>query len=458
MTRPNILLLTADDMGGDTPGRFGGPPGVTPTLDRLADEGTLFERAHVAAAVCQPSRSAIMTGRWPHRNGAEGFEPIRAGVPLLTTVLRDAGYATGILGKVEHLQPVEAFGWDLRRGMRELGMGRDPAAYGTATEEFLAEAGDRPWFLMANAHDPHRPFSGSDEERGRWSAEERAGYPGPSRRFDDDPVEVPGFLPDLPEVRREYREYLASSRRCDDVVAAVLAAVDRAGATPNTLVVFLSDNGIAVPFAKANCYLQSSRTPVIVRWPGVVEPGRRVTEEFVSALDLFPTFCAAAGIELTGGAEDVDGRTLLPLLRGEPDAGREAVVTVFHETAAKARYEMRCRQDARHGYIWNAWSDGETEYRAENMWGRTWPAMQAATDTDDTVAARAEFYRFRAPEELYDLRADPSSLHDLTGSREHRETLDRFRAELLAWMAETGDPLHAAYRDFLADRGAVTPA
>ncbi|MEU4232834.1 sulfatase [Nonomuraea sp. NPDC026600] len=335
---PNILLITADDMGGDTPGCFGGPAEVTPTLDRLAAEGMTFGRAHVAIAVCQPSRSANMTGRWPHRNGAQGFEPITAGVPLLTRLLHEAGYMPGILGKVEHLQPVEAFGWEFTRGMRELGMGRDPRAYGEASRRFMGEAAaqGRPWFLMANAHDPHRPYSGSQDELDRFPAEARATYPAPSKVFGPahEVGDLPGFLPGLPEVAQEYQEYLSSSRRCDDVVAGVLRALDEAGAADDTLVVFLSDNGIAVPFAKANCYLQSSWTPLIVRWPLVTRPGTRVDTAFVSMIDLFPTLCAAAGVpEPTG----LDGRSMLPLLRGERQDGWDTVFTVFHETAPGRR-------------------------------------------------------------------------------------------------------------------------
>src|SRR5206468_5180373 len=83
-TRPNVLLITADDMNYDTPGFAGGKvPDVTPNLDKLASEGIYFKKAHVTVAVCQPSRSVLMTGRYPHRNGAEGFNAIRADVPTL---------------------------------------------------------------------------------------------------------------------------------------------------------------------------------------------------------------------------------------------------------------------------------------------------------------------------------------------------------------------------------------
>jgi N-sulfoglucosamine sulfohydrolase len=440
----NILLITADDMDGRTPGAFGGPAGATPRLDRLAAEGMVFSRGHVAAAVCQPSRSAIMTGRWPHRNGAEGFEPIHDGVGLLTEHLKAAGHLAGILGKVDHLQPVERFGWDMARSMRELGMGRDPAAYGRSTREFLDRAAEqgRPWFLMANAHDPHRPFHGGEQEREKWSEEERRRYPAPSRVFGPDDADVPGFLPDLPDIRAEYAEYLSSSRRCDDVVGAVLDALDLSGAAADTLVVFLSDNGMAFPFAKANCYLRSTLTPLIVRWPGVTTPGSKDAESFVSMLDLFPTFCDAAEVPTPS---DVDGRTLLPLLRGDVEPSRERVFTVFHETSAKDRYEMRCVQDARLGYIWNAWSDGEEQYRAENMQGLSWQAMLDAAQTDQAVAARTAFYTTRSPEELYDLVDDPDCLHNLVQDPAHASVLADCRRHLAEWMTRTEDGLHGQF-------------
>jgi N-sulfoglucosamine sulfohydrolase len=446
--RHNILLITADDMAGSTPGCTGNPSEATPAIDRLAGQGTLFGRAHVPVAVCQPSRSAMMTGRWPHLSGAEGFEPVSDGVPLLTDVLREAGYRCGILGKVEHLQPVSRFGWDLARSRDELGAGRDPGIYAAEAGRFIAGAAGegRPWFLMANAHDPHRPFHGSDDEQRMFSSEQLARIPPPSRVFTPGEVTVPGFLPDLPDVRREIAEYQSSARRCDDVVAALLDVLARSGQEERTLVVFLSDNGMAFPFAKANCYLQSTLTPLVVRWPGVTVLGRHDRRHFVSGLDLFPTFCDAAGVSCP---DDVNGRTLLPLLQGQPEGGRDHVVTVFHETAAKGRYEMRAVQTAERGYIWNYWSDGWRAYQAENMTGRSWAAMVDAAARDQRVAARNEFYLHRAPEELYDLTIDPAGLDNLAGSLARQPDLATMRTLLLQHLRSAHDPLAAAFQAHL---------
>lgn len=435
--RPNILLITADDMDAASPSAFGGPAGITPHLDRLADGGRRFTRAHVIAAVCQPSRSAIMTGLVPHRNGAEGFEPINDGVTLLNDLLSDAGYELGILGKVDHIAPVERFGWDLKRSMGELGWGRDPAKYGQAAAEFFAQAGDRPWFLMANAHDPHRPFHDSAQERAKWTAEERAEIPAPTRTFEPGQAQLPGFLSDVPGVRQEFAQYLASVRRCDDVVGAVLAALDATGQVGDTIVLFLSDNGMAFPYAKANTYLRSTLTPLIVRWPGHVA-ARTVDEHtLVSSLDFFPTFCEALGLPTPA---NLDGVSLRDTLESGTELGRETLFTVFHETSAVKRFEMRCAQDRRWGYIWNQWAGSGRTYHAENMDGLSWAAMEEAAENDPAVAERVHFYLERTPEELYDLEADPFGLHNLAGDPEAREVLADFRARLLAWMVEHGDP------------------
>ncbi|MEW9555848.1 sulfatase [Nonomuraea sp. NPDC050783] len=443
---PNILLLTVDDMGGDTPGCFGGRADLTPAIDRLYGQGTSFHRTHVPVAICQPSRSAMLTGRYPHRNGAEGFEPIRDDVPVLNDLLRPRGYLTGILGKASHLTPVERFAWDLRADPPELGMGRDPARYAQAAATLFerAKAEGRPFFLMANAEDPHRPFHGSAAERIAFTPEQRATMATPSRVYTPDEAAVPGFLPDLPAVRQEFAEYLSSARRADDTLAAVLAALETSGLAAGTLVVFMSDNGIAVPYAKANCYAHSTRTPLVVRWPGVTRPRHADRTHFVSTLDLFPMLCRAAGAPVPGG---LDGRDLTPLLGGGVQAGRGSVTTVFHKSAADTRYDMRGVHGPRWSYIWNAWSDGQASYQAENMSGLTWRAMVTAAATDPAVAERVAFYQHRAPEELYDLERDPHALRNLARdtSPASAAVLAAKRAALDAWMRATGDPAHDRY-------------
>ncbi|HAA75055.1 TPA: hypothetical protein DCE37_08055 [Candidatus Latescibacteria bacterium] len=442
----NFLLITADDMNWDAVGAFGAPvEDVTPNLDRLASQGIRFRHAHVTAAVCQPSREVLMTGRYPHQNGGMGFEPIWDHVETLQDRLRGAGYLNGILGKVTHLAPVERFQWDEQQDAGDLGHGRNPDLYASYARRFLARAKeeDRPFFLMANAHDPHRPFVGSEQEAAKFGDEVRD-LPAPSTIFSPEDIVIPGFLPDLPEIRLEISQYYNSCRRCDDTVGAVLRELDHAGLADTTLVLFLSDNGMAFPFSKTNCYLNSTRTPLIARWPGVTEPGVYDECHFVSGIDLTPTVLDIAGLD---PIEEADGSSFANVLRAEKDATRDRVFTVFHKTSAGNAYPMRAVQTERFGYIYNAWSDGKTVFKNESQSGLTWKTMEAAAKEDEDVEARARQFQYRTPEELYAFRNDPDGLNNLIDDPDQQSRVSEFRKMLHEWMVTTEDDLANCYRD-----------
>ena len=444
--RPNVLLITADDMNWDAVGAYGCPvQDTTPNIDRLAGEGIRFEHAHVTIAVCQPSRSAIMTGRYPHRSGGEGFHRLRRpDIPILPQLLRSAGYELGILGKVTHSTPYAEFEWDMTFDQRELGFGRNPAVYGQHASSFMqhAVASGRPFFLMANSHDPHRPFYGNDKPEW-YDGDEGPLAVAPSRTFSPDQVVTPGFLANLPDVRLELAEYYNSVRRCDDTIGELLRALDEAGVRESTLVIFLSDNGMAFPFAKTNCYLNSTRTPWIARWPEIVGPGAVELKHFVSGIDLMPTILEVAGIDHPAG---VDGRSFLPVLRGERPLDRDMVFTQFHQTAGKRNYPMRCVQTRQHGYIYNPWSNGTRVFRNESQAGRTMDAMNAAAETDPQIAGRVELFLHRVPEELYDFGNDPDALKNLIDDPHCAAEAGALRTALEEWMVETGDPALGAFR------------
>jgi len=312
--RPNIVLITADDLNYDSVGCYGcAIPRITPNIDRLARQGIRFTNAHVNIAVCQPCRQSLMTGRYPHRNGAEGFEPIDPDVPTLQESLHNAGYVNGILGKEVHLRPKYKYCWDYYITEGQLasgaGIGRSPERYFKYSQAFfeLAKERDKPFFLMANSHDPHRPFAGSDQEKQSWGHD----LPKFTRQFKSEEVPIPNCLPDLPGIRKEVAEYYTSVHRCDQTVGAVMRALEESGLAGNTMVMFLSDNGMATPFAKANCYLNSTKTPWIVAWPGKVKPGLVDSEHCISGIDYMPTVLDAVGIK---PVDKMDGFSFLPLL------------------------------------------------------------------------------------------------------------------------------------------------
>ena len=434
----NVLLITADDLNWNSVGAYGCEvENITPNIDNLAQKGMRFSNAHVSVAVCQPSRGAIATGLYPHNSGIEGFYHTKKQIPTIINTLNEAGYLTGVIGKREHSTPREDTPWDVALDMEHTGMGRNKDSYYREVRNFIRRSKEegRPFYLMANSRDPHRPFAGSDQEKTKWPD---INISPPSRTYRTDEVSVPDFLPDLPQVRLEISEYYSSVKRLDDTVGKIMQTLKEEGVENNTLVMFLSDNGMALPFAKTNCYLHSTKTPWIVWWPGEVQGGLVDSEHFISGIDFFPTILDALGMDIPEG---LDGKSFLPLLKGNKQENREVVYTQFYETKPGKKFPMRCVQDQRFGYIYNFWSDGETVFRNESQSGRTFKAMNKAAQENTRIKERVKLFKYRVKEEFYDFRNDPDALNNLIDDPKYQEEIKKKRKALADWMKETNDPL-----------------
>ncbi|MHB8899502.1 MAG: sulfatase-like hydrolase/transferase, partial [Thermoguttaceae bacterium] len=338
--------------------------------------------------------------------------------------------------KNPHYQPAENFCVDYA----ETRISRSPSQLAAATRKFVAMARQqqRPFFHHVNCTDPHRPFIGAG------GPDDLAGGDAPSRRITPAEVPaVPGFLEELPDVRREVAQYCTSVRRLDDCVGAVLAALEEEGAADNTLVMFYGgDHGMSFPFAKSNDYENSSRGALILRWPGTIQPGGVDRDHLVSTLDFTPTLLEALGLAPIPG---VDGRSFLFALRGEKMPGWDRVFTVYNQSAGRIWLLLRCVRTKDRSYIWNAWADGKMQYQAENMGGLSWKAMLAAAESDPAIKARTDFYLHRAPEEFYDMSDDRFECRNLIGDPSRQAEIESCRKELLAMMQRTGDPLAEAF-------------
>ena len=454
----NVMFITLDDMNRDSVGIYGSKvKGTTPNIDKLAKQGLRFEHGHVSIAICMPTRAVWMTGRYPHNSGALGFTKIKPDVPTLPETLQKNGFMTGILGKTEHVVPsrTKAFGYS--RDRSEMDNGRSQELYGQFAAEFLGQVKKegKPFFLMVNAHDPHRPFDNRKPADQRIVAEEtgdkknkgrRADYPAPSRIYQPDEIVIPGFLPDLPPIREEIAQYYSSVSRADDVVGRVLIELENAGFTKNTLVMLKSDHGIPVPFAKTNVWRHSTLTPWIVRWPGIVKPGIHETEHVVAGVDFAPTILDVLGLDPMTG---MDGRSFLPVLKGKKQKGREFAYTHINTIASGRSYTMRSLQGKRYGLIWNGWHDGETAFKNESMSGLTWKAMAKAAENDPALARRVKHYLYRTPFEFYDYENDPDALSNLIGEDQHAKSISRYGKELNRIMKKTEDHETARYQKAL---------
>ena len=440
--RPNIVMIVADDMNWDTPGCLGGAgPDITPNIDRLASEGIRFEHAYVNIAVCTPSRSVMLTGLYSHNNGAEGFQRIHPGTPTLPAILSEEGYLCGTIGKP--LRQQDVFHWSVNYRWQGTGdenrWGRDPEVYRRFAKSFfqMAKVAQQPFFLMASSHDPHRPYGGGKSNAPHFERTKS------SRTYKPSEVKVPGFLPDIPDVRKEMAGYCTSARRLDDMVGAILSELAKTKNADDTIVVFLSDHGMSVPFAKTNCYVESTRTPLIIRWPNQIQKQQVDRGHMISAVDLLPTLLEAVALPLP---EKLDGRSFFPLLKGENQSGRDAIFAQFHHIHGRNPYPMRSIITKDHAYLFNAWSNGKRTYRAEPMAGLTYRAMKRAGEKTPSLAKRVHHLEYRTVEEFYNLRKDSFCLENLLPNKEQgatsessKQALEMLRRKLRTWMVEYND-------------------
>ncbi|HWA97789.1 MAG TPA: sulfatase [Pirellulales bacterium] len=442
----NLLIITVDDMSADSVGAFGCKlADTTPAIDRLAHMGMRFNRAHVCVGNCMPSRNVMWSGLYPHNNGVEGFYQVENSKHLhLADLMQNAGYFTAIQHKVSHSTPYSPYpAWDLDLDTEPTGKRRDakaPRSYGEGVSQALAAAReqDKPFCLVINVADPHKPFY-AEGKRGQTVADKNV----PTRVFSADQVPVPGFLFDDPVVRDELAHYYSSVRRADDCVAEILAALDASGKRDQTLILFLSDHGMPLPFAKTQLYHHSTRTPLLLIVPGVTKPGEVDNEHMISAVDLLPTLLELTGITHAGA---MDGRSFAPLLQGKPQTGREFVFKEHNENAGGSRDPMRAIQGREYLYIFNPWSDGSRVMATATTGTRTYRRMAELAKTDRALEARHELYQHRVPEELYDVHNDPDCLVNLIADSAHATALSAMRARLEEWMIATGDPMLDVFR------------
>jgi arylsulfatase A-like enzyme len=426
--RHNVVLVIADDWSFPHAGVYGDRTVATPNFDRIAREGARFTHAFAASPSCTPSRAALLTGQAVHRleegGNLWGFLP--KSYPVYPDLLEEAGYSVGFSGK----------GWGPGR-FEPGGRSRNPAGpVFKSFDDFLQQRpAERPFCFWFGSTDPHRPYeAGSGAGSGLLS----------------DRVQVPAFLPDTPDVRQDLLDYYFEVQRFDRQLGQIIAALERSGELDNTIVVVTSDNGMPFPRAKANVYDAGARVPLAIRWPGVARAGL-VIESFVSLADLAPTLLEAAGLT---PHEMMTGRTMVPLLRGETQPGRDRVF-VERERHANVRrgdlsYPVRAIRTADHLYIRNLradrWPAGDPQqYVAVGPFGDIdgGPAKSLLMDRRGDPAIARHFQlaaEKRAAEELYDLRRDPHQLENVAGRPAYRTVQQRLRAGLDRWMLDTGDP------------------
>jgi N-sulfoglucosamine sulfohydrolase len=443
MSRLNVLLITSEDNGPHL-GCYGDQTIPTPNLDHLAEQGAYFAKAFVTQAVCSPSRASILTGFYPHQNGQFGLAThqytMHRSFPTLPSVLKDAGYRTGRLGKL-HVLPESScpfdFVWNEPQSISF--SHRDVRRTAQVAAEFI-QADEDPFFLMVNYADAHLPW-----------LPQACGIPQNPLGADDVSV-PPGVGVDSPRLRAHAADYYNCLSRLDTGIGMLLEALDRSGKADETLVVFITDHGPQFSRGKGAVYELAVQVPCIVRWPGK-KPQGLVPDSMVSCIDVMPTILDALDIE---PSEPLPGRSLQPLLEGNTNDWRQYIFcqwTTSHPFPAPSfLYPQRSVRDWRYKLILTlSCPTLSATARPQDNPVEAYYTQQVLIDTGATQAeidqapapVQRAYKAWRHPKqvELYDLETDPHEYNDLSQDAAYTQIKDRLLQVLQAWQEETDDPL-----------------
>lgn len=430
-TWPNILWISVEDIS-PLLGVYGDRIAKTPVIDKLAEDGMLFTHAFSTSGVCSPSRTAIITGMHQASIGAHHHRPTHTGHSYKTTA--DHEPLVGMAAPYQVVPPpyVKTFTEYLRAaGYYTTNDSKTDYNFGLPVTAWDESGRQAHW---RNAPEGHPFFSvvniGITHEAQIW--------PDPGRPLTVDPaaVEVPPYLPDTPVVRQDIAQQYSNIQRMDSRVGQILAELEEDGLADKTVVFFWSDHGGALPRQKSWIYDSGIHVPLIIRWPGVVEPGS-VNGELVSLIDLAPTVLSIADVNIPS---HMQGRALL-------GSQRSASPTYIY--AAADRHDevydmMRAVRDAQFKYIRNYFPN--QPYLGMNEYRHRMPVMQEILRlrAEGNLEGAETFWQHqtRPAEELYDVTKDPHEIVNLARESIYGEVLGRMRKAMDEWMNRIGDMGH----------------
>ena len=413
--KPNIVVFISDDHSMLDSQAYGSTEVRTPNMARLAAEGLKFTHAFVASPACGPSRTALLTGLWSARNGAQpNHRPKNPDVASLPPVLHALGYEVAAIGKVAHNTYAKDHGFDYVEGPNQ---GFSETA---AVTKFLSDRNaTKPLCLFVGTRHPHTP----------WSAE---------RTYDPAKVKIPPTHVDTPVTREERASYLTDITKSDTLLGEV-RALARDKIPGDTIFIYTADHGGAWPFGKWNLYDAGIRIPLIIEWPGQLKAGT-TSDAMVCWPDLLPTF-----IELGGGKvpDGLDGKSFAGILRGTATTHREHVFSTHSGDGDFNVYPIRSVRTRDWKYIRNLHPEFQHHTHISRSSGPSglvyWKTWLAAAERDPAAAATVKRYIEHPAEELYDLSSDPFELRNLAADPAQAARLTAMRVGLDAWMKQQGD-------------------
>ena len=412
---PDIVLIHCHDLGRWL-NIYGMPNVPSPNIARFAEHSVVFENAHAAAPLCSPARGALFTGMSPYVNGIQGLSHnawrYRENVLTAPEHLRPLGYHSALIGlQHENVDPT-VLGFDECPGQGFLPRVNQVV---DATEDWLSQlapVGTRdPLFLTIGTWEVHRPWPHED-----YSPADPA------------QVDVPDFLPDNAGTRSDIADCYGAISQVDDGFGRLIAALDAALDSENTMVILTTDHGAAFPGGKSTLRDSGTGVTLVIRPPASWEVAPHRVSNVVSHMDVVPTLIDLAG----GGAPaELEGVSLLPMLTGEAegDPGRLVYSAKDYHDTYDPKRAVRSKSFA---YIRN-YEPG--------------PKLQLAIDLEKSKTRQSMGDAHMEPrpnEELYDRGIDPAEKYNRAGDPEYAHITAEYAAALHEWLTSIGDPIEKA--------------
>ncbi|MCA9424609.1 MAG: sulfatase-like hydrolase/transferase [Candidatus Omnitrophica bacterium] len=414
--RPNIVWITCEDMS-PLAGCYGDPVARTPNIDGMAAQGLRYENAFSISGVCAPSRSCLITGMYPTslgtchmrcRNQPPDY------VKCFPEYLQKAGYYCTNNRKEDYNFHTPPTAWN---------ESSNKAHFRNRPDK------DQPFFAVFNFTITHESKIGTLPED-LSEGERELLLP---EKTDPQSVTLPAVYPDTPVIRKHWAHFYDLIAAMDRQVGEILNQLEEDGLTDNTIVFFYADHGTGAPLFKRWLWDRGTRVPLIIKWPGKIEPGS-VTDRLVSFVDFGPTVLSLAGVPIP---EYMQGKAFL----GEQETPERDFVYAARDRMDERLEIIRSARDKRYRYIRNY--KPEVPYDQYLNYPESFPIMQdlrRAHDAGELNEVQLQYFADRKPlEELYDLETDPEEIQNIAGSAEHREDLNRLRGAVDDWMARVHD-------------------
>jgi N-sulfoglucosamine sulfohydrolase len=455
VNRPNIVMIVADDHGLDAIGAYGNNVIQTPNIDALARDGSRFENAFATVSSCSPSRSVILTGQHNHTNGMYGLQHKQHHfssfdeVQSLPVMLSENGYRTARIGKY-HLGPSSVFKFDnvLSEGAANdmASIARSPVEMAQKSEAFIS--GDRaPFFLYFASDDPHRGYPFKTYPEPNQFGNRQQGYPGIKQVvYQPDDVLVPPYLPDTPAARKEIAQYYQAISRLDQGVGKLIEILKAQGKYDNTLILYLSDNGIAFPGAKTNLYDAGIHLPLIVKAPAqkirVKACAKNIQscarhQQMVSWVDLTPTILDYARV--TPMPKSIQGKSFKIILENEQPTGWDHVFASHTMHEVMMYYPMRMVRTKQYKLIWNIAHELSYPFAADLQHSLVWQDVRRRGITQ-YAGRQIEDFLHRPEFELFDIQNDPQEHHNLADLAQFSTVKHELIQQLKTFQQHTQDP------------------